>query len=462
MYCQVCGARNEEDQEYCARCSQRLLVLSGPLTREDIVLEEGGDEGFSLDEHLLERISILEEAVKRTAETVRQLLTAVHKQERNVLVNQSGLATLRDILERKRIVSQDEWGDLWRSRMDYQLLALEKRERFLELKDRIGGRFSGDNQELFEDLLVDTEQAFLALDVERALDALRAASELDSDNHELALFIGETLFNDGEPDQALRYFSQALRVKGDLFEGLVFSGVILHERGESERAEELLKRAVTLYPDSFLPNFSLGAIYASRGQLALAVTYLENALEHEKVPEALYLMGSCLYEMGRSTPAITYLEQAVRHDRTFDEAHHLLGLAYLDRHWNRKALDAFRQAERLNPNRLRYQDLVGYLSGTGRAPLPEVGKEAEEWVRQAEEHLKTEKAERALTCYRRAVEVEPENPALLMSYALVCLQLDRSRETEDVTRRVIDLDPSEMLRATAYRAKCSARPRMPR
>jgi len=451
MFCQVCGASNPEEQEYCGSCSQRLLVLSGPFAREDVVLEEGTtEEGFSLDEHLLERISILEEAVKRTAETVRQLLTAVHKQERNVLVNQSGLATLRDILERKRIVSQDEWGDLWRSRMDYQLLALEKRERFVELKDRIAGRFSGEKQEVFEDLLTDAEQAFLSLDVERALDALRTAFDLDGDNYELGLFIGETLFNDGEPDEALHYFTQALRMRSDLFEGLVFSGVILHERGESARAEELLKRAVSVYPDSFLPNFSLGAIYASRGQLALAVTFLKNAIQFEKVPEAFYLMGSCLYEMGRLTPAIKYLEETVRHDPSFDEAHHLLGLAYLDRHWNRKALESFRQAERLNPNRLRYQDLVGYLSGKENAPLPQVGEEAGSWVAQAEEYLATETPERALRCYRRAVESEPENPALLMSYALVCLQLDRSREAEDVTRRVLSLDPSEMLRATAY------------
>ena len=33
-------------------------------------------------------------------------------------------------------------------------------------------------------------------------------------------------------------------------------------------------------------------------------------------------------------------------DPAFEAAYHLLGLVYLDRHWNRKALDAFRQAQR--------------------------------------------------------------------------------------------------------------------
>ena len=96
MYCQVCGAPNRDDQEYCVRCHQKLLVLSGALRDDEETYEESPEESFSFDEHLLERISILEEAVKRTAETVRQLLGALHKQEKNILINQTGLSALRD------------------------------------------------------------------------------------------------------------------------------------------------------------------------------------------------------------------------------------------------------------------------------------------------------------------------------------------------------------------------------
>ena len=62
MLCQSCGARNPEDEEYCLRCSQKLLVVSGPMqVGSDDDLEEDGDESFSFDEHLLERISVLEQ-----------------------------------------------------------------------------------------------------------------------------------------------------------------------------------------------------------------------------------------------------------------------------------------------------------------------------------------------------------------------------------------------------------------
>ena len=55
MYCQVCGAPNRDDQEYCVRCHQKLLVLSGALRDDEDGYEETAEESFSFDEHLLER-----------------------------------------------------------------------------------------------------------------------------------------------------------------------------------------------------------------------------------------------------------------------------------------------------------------------------------------------------------------------------------------------------------------------
>ncbi|MEM7050461.1 MAG: tetratricopeptide repeat protein [Acidobacteriota bacterium] len=456
VYCQACGASNADEQEFCERCHQKLLVLSGPASQEDSLFEEDAEESFSFDEHLLERISILEEAVRRTADSVRQLYGVMHKQERGLLVQQTGLSALRELLERKGTLAPDEWTDLWESKMDFQLLALEKKERFQAVRERIAALYRGDRRAEFTAYLDEVEDALTVSDLARATELLEAAHRLDGRNSELAFFLGETSFNEGDSSRALIYFGRVLEVEPDHYEGLVYSGVILHEMGDHARAEELLRRAVALYSEAFLPNFSLGAVIAAQGNLARAVVFLERAVEIESVPQAHYLHGSCLYEMGKLTPAIRQLQEAVRLDPSFEEAHHLLGLAYLDRRWNRKALAAFREAQRLNPNRLRYQDLVRYLSGPAGAPLPRVEGRAAEWMARGEELLDADRPTKALSCYREALELEPDNPTLLMSYALLCLQLDRDRETESVTRKLLALETDEMLNATACAALIGA------
>ncbi len=446
MLCQVCSAKNPSEAEFCRRCHQKLLVLSGIAEEE---YEESLEENFSFDEHLLERISVLEEAVQRTADTVRHLLNALRKQERSILVNQSGLETVRELMAEKEVVGGEEWDERWQTKMDYQLLALEKRERFVAVKDRIFALYQGKRRRAFLELLEDAEYALFAFDVERAVACLEEAFRLDRENYELAYFLGEVYFNEAKAEQALEYFSRLLEIKPDHYEGLVFSGVIHHEHGDDRRAEDFLKRAVALYSEAFLPNFSLGAVYAGSGELSRAVLFLERAVAADALPQALFMLGRCYYEMGKPSRSITSLREAVRRDPAFEEAHHLLGLAYLDRRWNRKALESFRAAQRLNPKKMRYHDLVHYLSGHAASPLPEVGARAGELLAEGEMRLSVEDLKGAQRSFDQALEIEPENPTLLMSYAMLCLQLNRSQEIEAVTRKVLDSDPPEMLEATA-------------
>ena len=458
MFCQTCGAPNPDEQEYCRLCHQKLLVLSGApvLADDESVTEDGAEEQFSFDEHLLERISILEEAVKRTAEMMRQVLETLRRQEKSILVNQTGLGSLQELLEQKRLLAREEWSDLWQDRMDGELLALERRDRFVGMRDRIAALFQGEGREAFLQYLEDAEYAFYALDTGRALEALEAAHRLDRANPDLVWFLGETYFNEGETERALPFFRRLLEADPTHYEGLVYSGVIHHERGDDHRAMELLERAVGRYPEAFLPHFTLGGIYADQGRLEQAVASLERAVAIESVPQALYLLGSAYYELGRSGLSIRRLREAVRRDPAFEEAHHLLGLAFLRRGWSRKALEAFRQAQRLNPRKMRYQDLVRYLSGQGETPLPEVTGEAGRWFVRGEEKVRSDDLRGAMVCYRRALGLAPDNPTLLMSYALLCLELDRIQEIETVAKKVLELDPGEMLEATACAALIEA------
>ena len=149
MYCQVCGAPNRDDHEFCCPLPPEAAGALGLPARGG-----GGLRGGRRGELLLRRAPARADLDPRGGGQAhrrdrRQLLGALHKQEKNILINQTGLSALRELLEQKKYIGWEEWSELWESKMDYQLLALEKRERFLAIKERIAGLYHGDKRKLF-------------------------------------------------------------------------------------------------------------------------------------------------------------------------------------------------------------------------------------------------------------------------------------------------------------------------
>jgi tetratricopeptide (TPR) repeat protein len=449
MLCQTCSAPNDDDREFCYRCQNKLLVLSGVTAFEEAEIEDyEEDEDLSLDEHLLERVSGLEEIVKRSAETLRSIAEAVQKHERAIFVNQTGLLSAKELLEKKNVISSDELVELWESKMGEQMLALEKKQRFTERKDRILSLFRGEKRDRFRQHLAEAESAIDAFDPDRGIKALEEAFKLDRDNYELSFFLGEMFFNDGNLDRAKHYLERTLEVQPDHFDAAVFYGVLLHEQQDLKGAERWLRRAIQISQDSFLPYFSLGAIYARKGKLLRAQKFLEKAIQIEAIPQAYFLLGTIFYDKGQLERSIRAFQNAIKLDPEYEEAIYHLGLCYLDRNWNRKAIECFQEALELNPNKLEYQQAVKIYEGiSGHVPLE--GPAAEE-VKQAETLVNQGKYGEALDAYRRASQVEPDNVNVLMPYALLCSHLDMNGEAIAAARRVLKEKPTEVVAAAAY------------
>jgi pentatricopeptide repeat protein len=451
MLCQTCSAYNDDEREFCFRCQNKLLVLSGLNSYEDDDADEyEEDADVSLDEHLLERVSALEEIVKRSAEGLRSVADAIHKHERAIFVNQTGLLSLNELLGKKNVVSREELVDLWESKMGEQMLALEKKERFAERKDRIVSLFRGEKKDRFHHFLHEAEMAIDAFEPDRGMKALEEAFKLDRDNYELSFFLGETFFNDGNLDRAKNYLERTLEVQPDHFDAAVFYGVLLHERQDLKGAERWLRRAIQISQESFLPYFSLGAIYAVKGKLLRAQKFLEKAIELEPIPQAFYLLGTIFYEKGQLERAIKSFQGAIKLDPDYEEAIYHLGLCYLDRNWNRKAIQCFQEALELNPNKMEYQQAARiYEDHITRSHVPLEGPAAEEFG-EAEGFASQGNYSEALDHYRRALQVDPNNVKVLIPYALLCSHLDMNAEAIAVAKRILKENPPEVVAAAAY------------
>src|SRR3984893_2973397 len=291
MYCQVCGLKNSDEEEYCARCNSKLLVLSGVG-----VVEETGEpqEEIPFDEHLLERISTLEDVVKRPAEAVKSLFESMGNLEKNLFVAHTGILALQETLEPRGAVRAEEVVDLWESKMDERMQAVEKKDRFLERRDRIIGRFSGGDREGFLKKLREAEFAILALDADRGIRVLEELYRSDRENVELGFYLAETFFSAGELERASGYFERLLAVDPNPFEALVYNGIAASEAGDTGSAEASLRRAIERKPDAFLPHFALGTLYAHLSRWEEAELALARALEAAPVPSAHILLGNVL------------------------------------------------------------------------------------------------------------------------------------------------------------------------
>jgi tetratricopeptide (TPR) repeat protein len=449
MLCQTCSAYNDDDREFCFRCQNKLLVLSGVNSFEEDEIDDYEEEGdLSLDEHLLERVSGLEEIVKRTAETLRSVVDAVQKHERAIFINQTGLLSVKELLEKKHLVSSDELVELWESKMGEQMLALEKKQRFTERKDRIVSLFRGEKRERFLQYVADAEGAFDAFDPDHGMKSLEESFRLDRDNYELSFFLGEMFFNDGDLDRAKHYLERTLEVQPDHFDAAVFYGVLLHERQDLKGAERWLRRAIQISQESFLPYFSLGAIYARKGKLLRAQKFLEKAIQLEAIPQAYFLLGTIFYDKGQLERAIRSFQAALKLDPEYEEAIYHLGLCYLDRNWNRKAIECFQEALELNPNKMEYQQAVNIYEGiSGHVPVE--GPAAQE-LGEAEALVTQGNYLEAIEHYRRASHADPENVNILMPYALLCSHLEMNGDAIAIARNILKQKPTEVVAAAAY------------
>ena len=427
MFCQICGALNSSEQETCHRCGNKLLVVSGltePVESTDEFFVQAQED---LEEHLLERISALEDGIRRLSQAVSATAQHLAQLEHNLTVAHAGIESLGRLLENQGIVTRAEVVDGWESVADRDLLSRDLSRRFKAHAERILSQASqqGRANEEFRDKLRTLELALVGPDTGEIRELLTDLAKMAPDSDELWSFIGEAAFQSGELEVARIAFRKVLELRGPQFEALVYLGAAASDLGLWSDAEDALTRAMEIAPDAFLPHFTLGALKVVRGEHRAAVSLLEKSLKIQEAPQSWYLLGLSRLELGHSGRAVDALRRAVELAPDFEDALYHLGIAYLRRGWSKKALDAFRRVLRLDPQRLQYQESVRLLTGEPPGDIP---PDSARLVRRAEIDLEEGRSEDALDLFSKAVDSAPGLPVLRATAALLASALGRARE----------------------------------
>ena len=437
MLCQLCGVANPDGLENCRSCGQKLLVVSGlslvEIEPDDEVLLEAQEQ---LDEHLLERITSLEETVRKLGSAMSALGESFGHFEHSLAVAHAGVENIASLLEGEGVVTRAEIADGWERTANRELTArdLVRRLRSREARILSHARHDGQATEEFSRKLHSLEPALLDRDLDGVHGILADLGEVAPRNDELWSFIGETAFSTGEPEIAESAFNQVLELRGPHFETLVYLGNSAADLGHWDRALSALDQARAMVPESFLPDFALGGIELRRGNHRQAIQHLEASIAREELPQSLVLLGNCHLQVGESGKAITVLKRAVEIDPSFEEAIDHLGAAYLRRGWTRLALETFRRLERLDPQRLRYRETVRLLTDQASRGL---SSGATRLLERADVALADGEHDTALDLYEAAGREAPDEPALVATAALLASTLGRTRRAVALSRRVL-------------------------
>jgi tetratricopeptide (TPR) repeat protein len=321
-YCQKCLAANPLGQEFCARCGTRLMIVVEPASARYEGLESGG----SSEEHLLERISSLENKLGRLTDKVERGLDLLLRQAQNAHFDRALVKALVGLLTEDGMVESEKLEKLWLDRCQKDAEEQLESERRDELRLQILASYRGKENGRFEQCI---NEGFLLIDDEQAgrgLRSLQRGAEMAEDNALLQYFVGECFFKNGKTARARNYLSRAYELSPRDRRVSLLLGLACADEGDAERAKELLSSATLLGGSTFAAHYGLGRLFVAEAQWREALQEFKLALASKVSPEAHYALGCLYYEISRDGLAARHFRKALELDADYGEALHMLGL----------------------------------------------------------------------------------------------------------------------------------------
>ncbi|MDT4896852.1 MAG: hypothetical protein QOH25_1929 [Acidobacteriota bacterium] len=321
-YCQKCLAGNPLGQELCLRCGTRLmLIVEPPAARYE-------DSGLAAthEEHLLERISALENRLMRLTEKLEQTLDLLLRQARSSYHDHALIDTLITVLSESGALDAVKLGRLWRERCRRDTAEQEAAARRERLRTKIISAYRGIERAAFEQYLSEGFKLLNEKESARGIRALERAAALHPRNAPLHALIGEHFFESGKDTLARDYLERALAADQTNERIRLLLGLACGDAGEVERARELLKESIRRAGDSFAAHYGLGRLLVAEQKWAEAVKEFKGALAARPSPEAHYALGCAYYQLRRDRMAARHLRKAVELDEEYGAASYVLGL----------------------------------------------------------------------------------------------------------------------------------------
>lgn len=309
-----------------------MLVVYPPSMRHDEILIPSYYE-----DHLLERVSLLELRLAQMTERLSMTLDLMLKQAQTIEADHSMMQTILETLQNAGIAEKETLVKGLRTKRDKENAENNKKRRIEE----IIASHDNPNAELFIHLVREGVSLLEQTEEKQAFQMLERATLLSPQNIPLLLYFAEQLFRADRFELAKQNLEKAYSISPHKTEVLLLLGAIYADEKKNDKARKFLSFLASNPQTLIVTDYIWGMLAAFDGNWLEALAAFKTALENADLPELNYLTGCVYFQLNTLEKARQYLQKAVEADPKFADAWFMLSLVELD---ERAAEDALRKA----------------------------------------------------------------------------------------------------------------------
>ncbi len=293
-----------------------MLVVYPPSMRHDEILIPSYYE-----DHLLERVSLLELRLAQITERMSVTLDLMLKQAQTIEADHSMLQTIVETLHLLGLDKQKKFAE------GRQIKRRKKSE--IKKKRRIEEILAGDdnsNNELFRHLVTEGVKLLKKTEEKQAFQMLDRAALLSPNNIPLLLFIAENLFRADKFDLAKKNLEKAHLISPKNKEVILLLGAIYADEKDKKNSLKLLCFPANDPQTEIIYDYICGMLSALEENWLDALMAFNIMLEKAESPELHYLTACVYFQMNDFDNARNHFQKAVEKDEKFADSWFMLSL----------------------------------------------------------------------------------------------------------------------------------------
>lgn len=325
QFCQKCRAANEVNDINCQKCGTRLMIVTFPTSKRH---EPEMIPPSYYEDHLLERVTLLELRLKQVTEQLAMTLEFFARQtvlfEKDHLFVASFMDAVMNVEPNLSERLAQEMSEVY-SKKKQELFNENKKQKVLT---EIFANHKNKNVELFTHLVNEGINLLEKNEEKQAFRTLERAALLSPENISLQLFIAEKLYSADKFDAAKEYLQKLYENSPNNPNVLLLLGIIYADEYQAEKSRKMLSVLAGIPKKMFVANCIWGMLSASEGNYKEAIVAFKESLEVFEIAEVNYLIGCAYFQTQNFPLALEFLEKTVVEEAKFADAWFMLSSIY--------------------------------------------------------------------------------------------------------------------------------------